>query len=46
MKKVFHSSPITIEMVAVDVDIAESALRNVNFSSDQEIVFQPEQESA
>ena len=46
MKKVFHSSPITIEMVAVDVDIAESALRNVNFSSDREIVFQPEQESA
>ena len=34
MKKVFHSSPITIEMVPVDVDIVESALRNVNFSSD------------
>ena len=29
-------------MVAVDVDIVESALRNVNFSSDREIVFQPE----
>ena len=46
MEKVFHSSPITIEMVPVDVDIVESALRNVNFSSDREIVFQPEQESA
>ena len=34
MKKAFHSSPITIEMVAVDIDIVESALRNVNFSSD------------
>ena len=39
MKKVFHSSPITIEMVAVDVGIVASALRNVHFSSDREIVF-------
>lgn len=46
MKKVFHSSPITIEMVAVDVGIVASASRNVHFSSDREIVFQPEQESA
>ena len=33
-------------MVPVDVDIVDSALRNVNFSSDWEIVFQPQQESA
>ena len=39
-------SPITIEMVAVDVGIVASAFRNVHFSSDREIVFQPEQESA
>ena len=33
-------------MVPVDVDIVDSALRNVNFSSGREIVFQPQQESA
>ena len=33
-------------MVPVDVDIVDSALRNVNFSSDWDIVFQPQQESA
>ena len=44
MKKVFNSSPITIKMVAVDVGIVASAFRNVHFSSDREIVFQPEQQ--
>ena len=33
-------------MAAVDVDVAESALRDVNLSSGGEIVLKPEQESA
>ena len=33
-------------MAAVDVDIVESALRDVNFSSGRETVLKPEQESA
>ena len=33
-------------MAAVDVDVVESALRDVNLSSGREIVFKPEQESA
>ena len=33
-------------MAAVDVDVVESALRDVNLSSGREIVLKPEQESA
>ena len=33
-------------MAAVDVDVVESALRDVNLSSGRETVLKPEQESA
>ena len=33
-------------MAAVDVDVVESALRDVNLSSGREIILKPEQESA
>ena len=36
----------TVEMAAVDVDVVESALRDLNLSSGREIVLKQEQESA
>ena len=36
----------TVEMAAVDVDVVENALRDVNLSSRRETVLKPQQESA
>ena len=44
--RVSHFNKLSVEMAAVDVDVVESALRDVNLSSGREIVLKPEQESA